>query len=184
MVPQFRKPHRGHATRRTPLVLRPPACGGAPPNAHGGRIHPPPDGGAAGHQPRDLYAAGEQQPKRDPQNAHATLSRAGLRPRRAVPWRRSTASWSATAIEQGVAGRRASQMVTAAAASRAGSEPAAERSLARAIQGATFDLEPGPGAAANIGGGLVLRDETLVSSPLHFLPRIEAVGGQAARRED
>jgi hypothetical protein len=73
------------------------------------------------------------------------------------------------------------------AAGRAGSQPVGRgrRAVARrAIQVATLDLEPGPGPAAEIGGGLVLRDEPLVASPLDFLPRVEAVGGQAARREE
>jgi hypothetical protein len=35
-----------------------------------------------------------------------------------------------------------------------------------------------------IGGGLVLRDEPLVASPLDLRPRREAVRRQAARREE
>src|SRR6266852_3374794 len=49
---------------------------------------------------------------------------------------------------------------------------------------AKLHLEPGPGPAAAIGGGLVLRDQPLVASPLDLRPRREAVRRQAARREE
>src|SRR6266508_5823218 len=54
----------------------------------------------------------------------------------------------------------------------------------RALDVATLDLEPGPGEAAAIGGGLVLRDEPFVASSLDLRPGVQAVGGQAARREE
>jgi len=49
---------------------------------------------------------------------------------------------------------------------------------------AGLDLEPGPGAAAEIRGGLVFSDEPLVSSPLDFRPSLQAADGKAARREE
>ncbi len=54
----------------------------------------------------------------------------------------------------------------------------------RALDVATLDLEPGPGEAAEIGGGLVLRDEPFVASSLDLRPGVQALGGQAARREE
>ena len=49
---------------------------------------------------------------------------------------------------------------------------------------AKLHLEPRPGPATPIGGGLVLRDQPLVASPLDLRPRREAVRRQAARREE
>jgi hypothetical protein len=49
---------------------------------------------------------------------------------------------------------------------------------------ATLHLEPGPGPATAIGGGLVLRDQPLVATPLDLRPRREAMRRQAARREE
>src|SRR5438876_5508323 len=49
---------------------------------------------------------------------------------------------------------------------------------------AKLHLEPGPGAATAISGGLVFRDQPLVASPLDLRPRREAVRRQAARREE
>ncbi len=49
---------------------------------------------------------------------------------------------------------------------------------------AKLHREPGPGPATAIGGGLVLRDQPLVASPLDLRPRHKAVRRQAARREE
>jgi len=49
---------------------------------------------------------------------------------------------------------------------------------------AKLHLEPGPGPATAIGGGLVLCDQPLVASPLDLRPRREAVRRQTARREE
>src|SRR5262249_36221143 len=46
-----------------------------------------------------------------------------------------------------------------------------------------LDLEPGPGPAAEVGGGLVLGDESFISPSPNFLPRFEAMGGKSAGRE-
>src|SRR2546422_559916 len=45
---------------------------------------------------------------------------------------------------------------------------------------AKLHLEPGPGPATAIGGGLVLCDQPLVASPLDLRPRREAVRRQSA----
>ena len=61
--------------------------------------------------------------------------------------------------------------------------PGARTGATSPVPIATLHLEPGPGPATAIGGGLVLRDQPFVASPLDLRPRREAVSWQAARRE-
>src|SRR3989442_7566598 len=78
--------------------LRPTACGWATSDARRRGIDASSDGTTARCQPRDLYAPGERQSERHPQNTHPAMPRSPVRHGRAIPWRRSAPPRATTAI--------------------------------------------------------------------------------------